>query len=456
MQKFLTTLALFAATTFAAVAFAQETAPAAPTFDETATAESLGLEPFAAPDGLFPIFVWDQLDDWGVRYQTPADAISSMAECGCTLSAFVSTPESAELARKSGLYYIYRIPLNIGDPKLTDEKIDEIVAQTVEKTQDDPLLLGYYLRDEPSAKLFPQLAAAVASIKKRAPGKLAYINLYPGYASTIGADVDSQLGTHSYREYLERFVQEVKPQFLSYDNYMIEYSEDGRTESRAAVYFSDLFEVRDVALKYDLPFWFIGSSLCIMKESSPPTLARYAYQAYTPLAAGARGLTWFLYYPLEWTESPIDKNGRKTLSWVYMRDVNEQIKIVGSYLLAYRSTACGVSKLFNDDDLNKFPELPKNVLKNVSASFSTAGKFDEEPKLMIGEFAQIDGENVAALAVNLNFGSSVKIRFELPDGFSKGKVLSPVDGSETEIDVQTLENGFWLLPGHGRLFVFEK
>ncbi len=51
---------------------------------------------------------------------------------------------------------------------------------------------------------YPQLAAAVAAVKKYA-GKLAYINLLPDY-TTLGANL-SQLGTESYSDYLERFVK---------------------------------------------------------------------------------------------------------------------------------------------------------------------------------------------------------------------------------------------------------
>ena len=35
---------------------------------------------------------------------------------------------------------------------------------------------------------------------------------------------------------------------------------------------------------------------------------------YTALAAGAEGLTWFLYYPLGWKERRIVENGKKTIS----------------------------------------------------------------------------------------------------------------------------------------------
>ncbi len=470
-MKFDRFAALFcaAALTVSSAALAQNEAQNEKSYDENATAESLGLEPFVMPGDKFPVFLWDHLEDWGGKFQPIDEGIKTMAECDCSMSAFVFDEKTVNYARENGLKCLYEMRLEIFDEReLSEEqiqekleKIDQHVKERVQSTKDDPCVVGYYLRDEPGAYYFRALAAAVAAVKKYAPGKLAYINLYPGYASTIGADADSQLGTYSYREYLERFVQEVKPQLLSYDNYAVEYSDDMVNLNFGYRHFADLLEMRDVALKYDLPFWFIGSSLCILSDSTPPTAARFAYQAYTALAAGAKGLTWFLYYPLGWKESPIDANGKKSLSWLYMRDVNQQAQAIGKYLTGYRSTNVGLTPLYTKEEaksLPQFPQEPKNVLKNLTYRLSTnAADFEtQKPKVMVGEFAQNNGENVAALAVNLNFGRSVKVNFEIPDGYKTVKVVSPLDGSEEIVSEEDLKAGFWIIPGHGKLFVFEK
>ncbi|MGN0930788.1 MAG: hypothetical protein ACI4NP_03630 [Thermoguttaceae bacterium] len=441
----------------------------APSWNPSATAESLGLEPYSPPQGLFPLFPWDHLQSWGADYQSLEDAMTSMRECEFTLSAFVDTLDKANEANKNGLLCLYETGVEIFDDReLTAEeiatkcaKIDEKIEKVVQETKDLPNVIGYYIVDEPGAYKFKALAAAVAAVKKYAPGKLAYINLYPGYASTIGADVDSQLGVYSYEEYLERFVQEVKPQFLSYDNYMIEYSEDMRDFSRAHVFFTDLFTVRRIALKYNLPIWFIGSSLCIQKESSPPTPARLALQSYLPLAAGARAMTWFLYYPLGWTYSPIDRDGKKTLTWMYMRDVNVQVKNIGGYLANFKSTDMGMDPIYSHQEapsLPQFPAVPQKVLPSLKGRYSGNAKINKPTKIAVGEFERLDGNAVAALAVNMDFDSSVCLTFEKPQGFNTLKVVSPVDGSEKIIDNEDAfrKEGFWIIPGHGTLFVWEK
>lgn len=451
----------------ASLCTAEAQEPEQPSYDPNATAESLGLEPWKAPEGLFPLFPWDHLASWGAQYQPLDQGIASMAECDFTMSAFVGTPETAEIARKNNLYCIYDVGIErIDQRKLSEEelnaaldRVEETVLKAIEETRDMPNVLGFGLMDEPGAYNFKGLARAVDTIKKHAPGKLAYINLYPGYASTVGADADSQLGAYSFEEYLERYVQDVKPQFISYDNYMIEYSEDTRDWNQAIVFFTDLFTVRKIALKYDLPFWHIGSSLCIMSNSSAPSPTRFAYQAYAPLCAGAKGLTWFLYYPLSWRESPIDKNGNKTLTWNYMKQINDQALALGKTLLDYRSTEFGVTQLFSEEkypNLPKLPQCPNNLMVNLKGTYSGRGQYEnQDAKFMVGEFESLKDNSRAAMVVNLDVERSVLANFEKPEDAKTILQVSPVDAQARELTDEDVAQGFWLLPGHGALFIFK-
>src|SRR5213076_3231035 len=128
---------------------------------------------------------------------------------------------------------------------LSDQQIERRI-KTMVSAAAGPAVRGFFIMDEPGASDFPALAKAVAAVKRYAPGKLAYINLFPDYA-TLGAPDRSQLGTTTYTEYLERFVTEVKPQLISYDNYMVQYSDDLKNPAQAASYYRNLLEVRRVA-----------------------------------------------------------------------------------------------------------------------------------------------------------------------------------------------------------------
>ena len=173
-----------------------------------------------------------------------------------------------------------------------------------------PAIKGYFIMDEPGVADFPALGKAVAAVKKYAPGKLAYINLFPNYA-TLGAPDMSQLGTSNYTEYLERFVAEVKPQVISYDNYMVQFSDDLKNTGKAASYYHNLLEVRRVAQKHQLPCLNIVSANQIRPHTPIPSPANLQFQAYTTLAAGYRGVTWYNYYGPGYKYTPIDPVGRE-------------------------------------------------------------------------------------------------------------------------------------------------
>ena len=259
--------------------------------------------------------------------------------------------------------------------------------------------------DEPGAPAFPALAKAVAAVKKYAPGKLAYINLFPSYA-TVGAPDKSQLGTATYTEYLERFVNEVQPQIISYDNYMVQYSDDLVDTQKAAIYYADLLEVRRVAQKYGLPFWNIVSCNQIRKETTIPSPANLAFQAYTTLAAGGRGVSWYKYYQDGYAYAPIDDSGEKTLTWQYLRAVNHQLRVLGPMM--NRLTSTGVF-FTSPPPVTDLPLLPGTVVKEVQSTASPRGLSDAKPPIMVGEFRDEQGRDWVML-VNLSLEKSTNIR----------------------------------------------
>ena len=196
--------------------------------------------------GSFSILPWDQtrlLDGAADRTR----GLASIAECDFTLAGF---PRVADLpaCEKLGLRAIVMPDASLGltqPAHLSDEAIDKAVQKLADQTRGSPACVGFFIRDEPGASDFEYLRKIVAAVRRHAPGKIAYINLFPSYA-TIGGPGTSQLETKSFTEYLERYVAEVKPQFLSYDNYMVEYSNDLRDRGTGASYFRDLLEVRRV------------------------------------------------------------------------------------------------------------------------------------------------------------------------------------------------------------------
>ena len=397
------------------------------------------------PADFYPILPWgrspspEQADD-------PARGLPSMAECGFNLSGFVA-PELLPLCEQYGLKAIVS-PGELGLKKsewatLPAEQIDGRIKTMVETIGDSPALVGYYLVDEPGATMFGGLGAAVAAVRKYAPGKLAYINLFPGYA-TIGAPDKSQLQTASFTEYLERYVAEVKPQFISYDNYLVQFSQDLRDTARAAGYYRDLLEVRRVAQEHGLPFWNICSSNQIRPVTPPPSPANLAFQAYTTLAAGGRGLSWYTYDIGGYGYRPIDPDGHRTASWTYLQMVNRQVQVLGPMLNRLTSTGVYFQPPGPVADL---PLLLGQIVEAVESFVMGPGHVSPStPPVMVGEFAAEDGTGYLML-VNLSLETSARLVPQLKETHGLA-VASPEDGSWSQVD---LEHGLWLPAGQGAL-----
>jgi hypothetical protein len=249
--------------------------------------------------------------------------------------------------------------------------------------------------DEPSASDFAALAEEVKAVKKYAPGKLAYINLFPNYATS------SQLGAKTYVAYLNKYVKIVHPQFLSYDNYMVQYSSNLKDRKGAANYYKNLLAVRRVALQNDLPYWIIVASMQVRDYVTSPSPANLRLQAYIPLAAGFDGISWYTYSP-NWdysydVHSPIDGKGQKTKTWRTIKKINGQVLALAP--LMNRLTSTGVY-FTSSTTIESLPKLPGKIIKSVQ---------NNEP-LMIGEFT--DGnEHSYVMFVNLNLEQSVEFTF---------------------------------------------
>ena len=385
---------------------------------------------------LFPILPWNALHGWDGTMQR-RQGLETIADCNFTLAGFVR-PEDLVACEDLGLAGILLGDPNVGAQpnwgQMSDENIDRIVQQWVQQTENRPATYGFYVYDEPGANDFAGLGRIVAAIKRLAPGKLAYINLFPNYA-TLGAKDTSQLQTDTYEEHLERFVQEVEPQFLSYDNYQVQYWDDLRGTEGAVSYYTNLLQVRDVALRHGLPFWQIVSSNQIRPSSTIPSPANMLFQAYTTLAMGGRSVGWYTYYGGEYLYAPIDDvTETKTVTWYYLAEVNRQIKTLGPTLNSLQSTGVYFT---SPAPVEGLPVLPGKLVSGVNGN----------TPMLVGEFAGEDGTPHIML-VNLSMERSAKFTVQLVEN-QKVDALSAADGRYYPLRP---EETTWLVPGQGLLF----
>ncbi len=192
---------------------------------------------------------------------------------------------------------------------------------------------GYLVRDEPNVSDFPALRARTDAIHAARPGALAYINLFPNYAS------EKQLGTATYEEHVQRFIDEVRPDVLSMDHYPIFKPEsDGRDG-----YCATLGVMRESSLKAGIPFWNFFNIMPYGPHTDP-TEAQVRWQVYASLAYGAKGVLYFCYWTPRGDEFPkggaiIGVDGKRTRHYDEAKRVNKAVKNLGSTLMNLTSTS---------------------------------------------------------------------------------------------------------------------
>jgi hypothetical protein len=409
------------------------------------TGNRLALSDITQPD-FFPILPWDPYHGWSKPFvEHRPNGLESIADCHFNLAGFVQ-PRDLRRCEKLRLGAIV-LPGD-DDPtsppyqpewkKLSDEGIERRIQQIIRAAGKSPAIQGYFIMDEPGVVDFLALGKVVAAVKKHAPGKLAYINLFPDYA-TLGAPDRSQLGTSTYTEYLERFVAEVNPQVISYDNYMVQYSDDLKDVDKAASYYHNLLEVRRVAQRHQLPCLNIVSANQIRLPAPIPSPANLQFQAYTTLAAGYRGVTWYNYYGPGYQYTAIDPAGRKTLTWIYLRDINSQIAALAPVMSRLTSTGVFFSAPGPVDHL---PLLPGKLVEAVTCP----------TPVMIGEFKHANGD-AYVMVVNLSLERSARFTLKTTPPCDSIRIVSAVDGSYSAFDQK---DGLWLVAGQGALLALAK
>src|ERR1051325_2591120 len=392
------------------------------------------------PD-FFPILPWDPYHGWRKPMIEPKqNGFGRIVECHFNQAGFVFPRDLRRCEQLDlGAILLPEDRASTGHDymrawkTLSDEEIDRRIRQLVHAAGSSPAVMGYFITDEPSVTEYPALAKAVAAVKKYAPGKLAYINLFPDYA-TLGAPDRSQLGTSNYTEYLERFVTEVKPQAISYDNYMVPFSDDLKNPGQAASYYHNLLEIRRVAQEHQLPCLNIVCANQIRPGRPIPSPANLGFQAYTTLAAGYRGVTWYDYYGPGYKYTAIDSAWRKTLTWVYLNDINAQIATLAPVMSRLSSTGVFFTSPAPASDL---PLLPGHLVEAVTCA----------TPVMVGEFKHSDGDTYV-MVVNLSLERSAPFTLKTTEPHETLSIVSSVTGNLSPFDQKA---ALWLVAGQGAL-----
>jgi hypothetical protein len=244
--------------------------------------------------------------------QANVERYRELAECGFTHN-FTGFPSADAMARALDVAQETGVKVFVSCPELQSDP-----EGTAKRFRNHPALAGYHLRDEPSAALFPELAAWVKRIRSVDAEHPCYINLFPNYADP------AQLGTPTYREHVDQFIRQVPVQFVSFDHYPVV----GR--SLRDGFYENLEIVAAASRDAGKPFW--AFSLAVAHGPYPvATTAHIRLQMYSNLAYGAQGLQYFTYWTVPsdtWNfhEAPILPDGRRGAVYARVQEVNRELQ----------------------------------------------------------------------------------------------------------------------------------
>ncbi|MEF2243678.1 beta-galactosidase [Paenibacillus sp. IITD108] len=286
---------------------------------------------------VFPIGLW---------VSPPVDQITmerykEIKDAGITFITGFAEWTGGEEAQKKSLDFAAANDLKVilRDPSINALGMDELeqMKDKITAYSSHPAYMGHVFYDEPSRQQFEWLTAMKDEYSKHAPNGLAYINLFPTYAS-----VEQKGGTSV--EYVQDYLQTFKPSVLSYDHYpFLKKTSEDESANITEDYYYNLELIRSEALKANTPFWLFIQTLDFNLTHRDPTEDELRWQIYTSLAYGAKGIQYFTY----WTPKPggsetfgkgiIDLEGNQTRHYGEVQRLNKEVQALGRQLLNLKS-----------------------------------------------------------------------------------------------------------------------
>lgn len=277
-----------------------------------------------------------------------------MKNAGLTISLTRSTSIDSmammlDMAEQAGVRLIVRCPELQTDPE-----------NTVMRFMHHPATAGYFLKDEPSARMFVELGKWASRIQAVDSKHYCYLNLFPNYA------VPEQLGTDTYQQYVNAYIKYVPAPFISFDNYPVIETKGIRTLRKE--WYENLEIVAAASAKANKPFW--AFALSVAHGFYPiPTLAELRLQVFSNLAYGAQGIQYFTYWtPKNKTQyayhhGPIDDSKKKTDVYEMLSILNREIQNLSHVFISSKVISVEHTGKEIPVGTNRMTQLPEGIKK---------------------------------------------------------------------------------------------
>lgn len=296
--------------------------------------ENIGETPYGAhPDQNTPEN-WRIIADCGFNYAMPINDIKH--------EHIVTTLERAQ---EVGMKVIIMDYLSTGLPQLIKRSENRSYNDTMAliKQSEDVFIqryteyaaydsfAGIHVVDEPSMDAYDAISAGQDWWYEHFPEYEYYSNLLPSYASNLQLYGSAAGGDLKYTDYVDLFVRKNNPAYISYDNYPFQRS--GISASIRPNYLYDLEVFAEASKKYSIPFYCYQQCTQHLAYVGPETYREYAWQAYTALAYGCKGLQTFKYWAYMVPEvnsnnlgnGLVDPEGNKLPLYYAVQEVNREI-----------------------------------------------------------------------------------------------------------------------------------
>ena len=294
--------------------------------------------------------------------------------------------------------------------------------------KDHPALWGIDAGDEPSALDFPHYGKLIALAEELFPDRLIYLNLYPNYASVAentSGQVVSQLGTRTYQEYIDRYAEEVRTDYLCLDNY--EFA------AGTAKLYDNLRIAANACRDSGRDFWMV-----LQVNSSRPdkwlSADMLRHQAFSCLAFGAVSLNWACWTAGWWHNEVLDKEGKKTEQYEKLKTVNAEVRRLEGDYMAHRN----VRTVFLGQPDEAAASSGVEIAETYADPLFTEVKPEDGGLFLAGEMVSREGDGRALFLCDVSdasFADEPKSRTLTVD-FAEGYEISyaaSTDGCEVEV-----------------------
>jgi hypothetical protein len=285
--------------------------------------------PSLATGPAVPILAWG-----GVPSDAPPERFAELAAAGFTHN-YSGAGNAENLQKVLDVAHAHGLKQMISSGELQSDP-----EGTARRFKDHPANGGYYLRDEPGATQFAELAAWAKRIQSVDTTNPCYVNLLPTYGEP------GQWGAPDYEKYLERFIAEVPTPMLSFDHYPIHRKgKDAASDIVRGDFYYNLELASAAARKANRPLW--AFVLATAHNPYPiPEVSHLRLQAFSNLAYGSQAIQYFTYWTSKsdvWNfhQGPIEVDGTRTPTYDRVKQMNAEIQAVRGAFIGSKVVSVG-------------------------------------------------------------------------------------------------------------------